>query len=96
LSERTDSPSTPAEAPSELWLGFDNLAVPFDAISAILVYAPMWDRRIAQAIGDVPSGILAIVLTGDGRVLPSRRALADLHRRWTAWQRAGDPPSGDT
>lgn len=73
------------QAPAELWLGYDLLA-PFDQISAVLAYQPAWDRRIVQAYGQVPNGIQAIVMLNDGRLLPSRRSLADLHMRWTAWQ----------
>lgn len=76
-----------AHTSDELWLGFDNLAAPFPAISAVLVYAPVWDRRIAQSYGSVPGAIQAVVLLTDGRVLPSRRSLADLHARWLEWQR---------
>jgi hypothetical protein len=71
--------------PDELWLGYDLIA-PFEQISAVLAYQPAWDRRIVQAYGHVPNGIQAIVMLNDGRLLPSRRSLADLHRRWTAWQ----------
>ena len=71
--------------PAELWLGYDLLA-PFELINAVLAYQPAWDRRIAQAYGHVPHGIQAIVMLSDGRLLPSRRSLDDLHARWTAWQ----------
>lgn len=70
----------------ELWLGYNELLVPFDAISALLVYQPVWDRRIAQAYGRVPGDVRAVVLLSDGRTLPARRTLSDLHARWTAWQ----------
>ncbi len=73
--------------PTELWLGYDLLA-PYDQISAVLAYQPAWDRRIVQAYGQVPNGIQAIVMLNDGRLLPSRRSLADLHTRWTAWQQS--------
>lgn len=73
------------QTPAELWLGYDLIA-PFEQISAVLAYQPAWDRRIAQAYGHVPNGIQAIVMLSDGRLLPSRRSLADLHARWTAWQ----------
>jgi hypothetical protein len=73
-------------------LGYDLLA-PFDQISAVLVYQPAWDRRIIQAYGQVPNGIQAIVMLKDGRLLPSRRSLADLHSRWSAWQQTGSTPN---
>lgn len=75
-----------AAAAQELWLGYHELLVPFDAISALLVYQPVWDRRIEQAFGRVPGDVRAVVLLCDGRTLPARRALSDLHARWTAWQ----------
>lgn len=81
-----------AAAAQELWLGYNELLVPFDAISALLVYQPVWDRRIAQAYGRVPSDVRAVVLLVDGRTLPARRTLSDLHARWTAWQ-ANQPAS---
>lgn len=75
-----------AATASELWLGYDALVVPFDLISALLVYQPAWDRRLAQAYGRVPADVRAVVLLNDGRMLPARRALADLQARWSAWQ----------
>ena len=74
--------------PQELWLGYDGLLVPFRLISALLVYQPVWDRRIAHNYGRVPVDTQAVVLLRDGRVLPSRRTLADLRERWNAWQSA--------
>ncbi len=74
--------------PRELWLGYARLVIPFELISAILVYQPIWHRRIIQCYGSVPAGIRSLVLLTDGQVLPSSRALADLHARWVAWQQA--------
>lgn len=74
----------------ELWLGYDGLIVAFAEISAVLVYQPAWDRRIAAAFGGVPPDIRAVVLLQDGRVLPARRALADLQARWATWQQHTD------
>lgn len=79
-------------APSELWLGYNGLVAPFVEIAALMVYQLAWDRRIAQAYGSVPSGIKAVVLLTDGRVLPSRRDLADLHARWSDWQAGAHEP----
>ncbi len=85
-----------ASVPTELWLGLDNLLAPFELISAVLVYQPVWDRRIAQSFGHVPHAVQAVVLLTDGRVLPSRRSLADIHTRWLEWQQrqssASEPP----
>jgi hypothetical protein len=67
------------------------MMAPFALISAVLVYQPVWDRRIAQSCGSVPSAIQAVVLLTDGRVLPSRRSLADIHARWIEWQRRQQP-----
>lgn len=80
--------------PSELWLGYADLLVPLEAISALLRYQAAWDRRIARDYGRVPSDVQAVVLLKDGRVLPARRALADLHERWIRWQ-AQDTASED-
>lgn len=74
--------------PDELWLGYARLVIPFELINAVLVYQPIWDRRIAQCYGTVPASTQAVVLLSDGRVFPSSRALADLHARWVAWQQA--------
>ena len=78
--------------PQELWLGYDGLVVPFALISALLVYQPAWERRITHDYGWAPADARAVVLLTDGRVLPSRRALAEIHARWTDWQarQAGD------
>lgn len=83
------SAATDDRAPYELWLGYDGLLVPFAEISALLVYQPVWDRRIIAAYGNVPNDARAIVLLRDGRALPARRALSDLQARWSEWQ-AGD------
>ena len=80
-----DGEQSAATAP-ELWLGYDGLVVPFDLISALLVYQPAWDRRLMQAYGRVPADVRAVVLLNDGRMLPARRALDDLQARWSAWQ----------
>lgn len=79
----------------ELWLGYDGLLVPLRMISALLVYQPVWDRRIMHDYGRVPPDVQAVVLLHDGRALPARRALADLRLRWNAWQAAQTDESGD-
>lgn len=75
----------------ELWLGYNGAVAPFGQISAMLLYQPIWDRRLVQTGGSVPSGVQTVVLLTDGRVLPARFALADLHARWVAWQRRAAP-----
>ena len=89
-----------AASHDQLWLGYDNLLVPFAAITALLVYQPAWNRRIAQAYGSVPSDVRAVVLLRDGRTLPARRRLADLQARWSTWQATqpneGAPERDDT
>jgi hypothetical protein len=77
-----------AAVQQELWLGYDGLLVPLQMISALLVYQPVWDRRIMHDYGHVPADVQAVVLLHDGRALPARRALADLRLRWNAWQAA--------
>lgn len=86
-----------AAQPDELWLGYNDVLVPFTEISALLVYQAAWDRRIIQAFGRVPPDAQAVVLLADGRVFPSRRALEDLQSRWTGWQcTATNPAPPDT
>lgn len=84
-SEATDEA---ADVQQELWLGYDGLVVPLGMISALLVYQPVWDRRIMHDYGSVPPDVQVVVLLHDGRALPARRALADLRMRWNAWQAA--------
>ena len=79
----------------DLWLGYDGLVVPFRMISALLVYQPVWDRRIVHDHGRVPNDVQCVVLLHDGRVLPARRALADLRARWSAWQATGSGQQAD-
>lgn len=77
----------------ELWLGYDELIVPMALINALLVYQSAWDRRIAAAYGSVPGDVRTVVLLHDGRVLPSRRELADVQARWADWRaRQHAPP----
>jgi len=80
------------ERAETLWLGLDGLLAPLAEIEALLVYRPVWDRRIIAAYGRVPDGVRAVVLLRDGRALPSRRSLDDLDARWAAW-RADDSGS---
>jgi hypothetical protein len=86
LKQQSEAGSDEAPPPQELWLGYDALLVPFYLISALLVYQPVWDRRIIHDYGRVPVDTQAVVLLRDGRVLPARRTLADLRERWNAWQ----------
>jgi hypothetical protein len=69
-----------------VWLGYAGLSVAPGAVSALLVYQPTWDRRIAQSYGTIPAGIRCVVILDDGRVLPARRTIEDLRRQLSAWQ----------
>lgn len=86
MEQHSTPASQPAMSHDEVWLGYDSLLVPFNIISALLVYQPAWDRRLTQAYGHVPTDVQAVVLLTDGRVLPARRTLADLQTRWSSWQ----------
>ncbi|MBV9789762.1 MAG: hypothetical protein JOZ51_16365 [Chloroflexi bacterium] len=88
MKQGSDAADEAAAFQQELWLGYDGLLVPLPMISALLVYQPVWDRRIMHDYGHVPSDVQAVVLLHDGRALPARRALADLRLRWNAWQAA--------
>ncbi|HEX6289145.1 MAG TPA: hypothetical protein VFZ66_08130 [Herpetosiphonaceae bacterium] len=94
MNQRSEAGSD-ATAQHDLWLGYDGLLVPLSMISALLVYQPVWDRRILHDYGRVPTDIQAVVLLHDGRVLPARRALADLRARWSAWQCAQERAEAD-
>lgn len=95
MKQGAEAADDPADVQQELWLGYDGLIVPLRMISALLVYQPVWDRRIMHDYGHVPSDVQAVVLLHDGRALPARRALADLRMRWNAWQAAQTDESRD-
>jgi hypothetical protein len=73
-----------------LWLGYSALSAECADVAAILQYQQAWDRRIAQAFGRVPPGVRCVVLLEDGRALPARRPLDDLHTQWIAWKSRSD------
>jgi hypothetical protein len=72
-----------------LWLGYDELDLPFREIAAVLLYQPALDGRILRAYGQVPRGVRAVVVTAAGAYLPARLSADQLRRRWAAW-RLGD------
>lgn len=72
-----------------LWLGYDNLNLPFREIAAVLLYQPALDGRIVHAYGVVPRGVRAVVVTAAGFYFPARLSAEQLRRRWAAW-RLGD------
>lgn len=86
MKEQFEAADHHSSSEQELWLGYDGLLVPLHAISALLVYQPVWDRRIMHDYGQVPLDVQVVVLLHDGRVLPARRSLADLRSRWNEWQ----------
>lgn len=68
-----------------MWLGYDGLSVRYTRVSAIVAYQATWDRRIIQAYGEVPADVCAVVLLEDGKALPARRPLEELHQQLVAW-----------
>lgn len=69
-----------------LWLGYDDLALPYREIAAVLLYQPALDGRIILAYGQVPRGVRAVVVTAGGAYLPARLSADHLRRRWAAWR----------
>ena len=69
-----------------LWLGYDDLALPFREITALLNYQPALDARIIHGYGSVPRGVRAVVVTATGIYLPARLPLSQLRRRWALWR----------
>lgn len=72
------------------WLGYDGLSLPFAEVAAVLIYQPALDARILLSYGTLPSGIRAVVVTGDGRYLPTRLDVEQLRRRWALWRTGGE------
>jgi len=72
-----------------LWLGYDDLALPFREIAALLRYQPALDARILHGYGSVPRGVQAVVVTVNGLYLPARVPLPQLRRRWALWRKQG-------
>jgi hypothetical protein len=70
----------------ELWLGYDNLTVRYDTVSAILLYQHALDRRILGAYGRIPPNIRAVVVTNDGRYWPSSWRAEQLRARLMHWR----------
>lgn len=75
-----------------LWLGYNGLSLPFADVAAVLIYQPALDGRITGSYGQVPGGVRSVVVTGDGRYLPTRLGADDLRRRWTNWRYGQGPP----
>lgn len=73
----------------KLWLGYEDLTLPFHEIAAVLLYQPAYDERIFLAYGSVPRGVRSVIVTAAGAYLPARLPAEQLRRRWAAW-RSGD------
>jgi hypothetical protein len=71
---------------NDLWLGYDNVSIPYAEIAAVLIYQPAYDRRILAAHGKVPANIRAVVVTTDGRYLPSSWRADQLRQRLIGWR----------
>ena len=69
----------------QMWLGYSGLAVNCAMVTAVVVYQPVWDRRILQSYGSLPAGVRCVVLLEDGQALPAQRPIEDLRRQLTAW-----------
>ncbi len=78
-----DTPSSNLD--ETLWLGYSGLVVECAAVSAVINYQSVWDRRIIQSYGRLPAGVCCVVLLEDGRALPAQRSTDDLRRQWNAW-----------
>ena len=71
---------------NDLWLGYDNLSIPYSEIAAVLIYQRAYDRRLILAQGKVPSNICAVVVATDGRYLPSSWRADQLRQRLVGWR----------
>jgi hypothetical protein len=69
-----------------LWLGYDNLSVPYHDVVAVLLYQRAFDRRILLSYGSLPNTIRSIVVTSDGRYLPSSWRPEQLRQRLASWR----------
>jgi hypothetical protein len=69
-----------------LWLGYDDLAIRYADIAAVLLYRPDLDARIVKDYGRVPANIRAVVVTGDGAFWPSSWRAEHIRRRWVRWR----------
>jgi len=69
-----------------LWLGYDDLAVRYADITAVLFYRPDLDARIVGDYGRVPANVRAVVVTSDGLFWPSSWQAEQLRRSWSRWR----------
>ena len=69
-----------------LWLGYDGVSVRFTDVSAVLLYHPSLDRRIAVEYGHVPANVRAVVVTVAGAFLPSSLSIEQLRGRLARWR----------
>ena len=69
-----------------LWLGYDDLSIRFIDVTAVLLYHPSLDTRIASAYGRVPANVRAVVVSSTGAFLPSSWPAEQLRRRWSRWR----------
>jgi hypothetical protein len=69
-----------------LWLGYDDLAVRYVDIVAVLFYRPGLDVRIVGDYGRVPVNVRAVVVTSDGLFWPSSRHAEQIRRSWSRWR----------
>ncbi|MFL5806611.1 MAG: hypothetical protein ACJ8CR_33395 [Roseiflexaceae bacterium] len=78
-----------------LWLGYDDLAVRYVDIVAVLLYRPGLDVRIVGDYGRVPVNVRAVVVTSDGLFWPSSWHAEQIRRNWSRWRdRREDADSG--
>lgn len=70
----------------QLWLGYDNLSIPYVEVTAVLLYQTALDRQIERSYGPVPPEVRAVVVTTDGSYWPSRWRADQLRRRLAAWR----------
>jgi hypothetical protein len=71
---------------NELWLGYDSVSIPFEQVAAVLIYQRAFDRQILLTHGVLPPVINAVVVTADGRYLPSRWRADQLRQRLSGWR----------
>ena len=78
----------------QIWLGYDNLSIQFEHISAVLFYRQSLDSQIIRSYGRVPYNIRAVILTDDGHCWPSSRQVEPLRRQWARWRSKDDKVTG--
>jgi hypothetical protein len=69
-----------------LWLGYDDLAVHYADIVAVLFYRPDLDAHIVGDYGRVPANVRAVVVTSDGLFWPSSWRAEQIRRSWSRWR----------